>query len=139
MFQFSGSTFIKLCIHSMITSFALVGFPHSEICGSKPICGYPQLIAACHVLLRLLMPRHSPYALYSLTFDPFSNYVHHFLCVYNFSMMIAKQIGQYPNRFLSDFSISASSICSQICQYSLRYFLSLSEKIQTTNPLDLIA
>ena len=79
MFQFSGSTFIKLCIHLMITSFALVGFPHSEICGSKPICGSPQLIAACHVLLRLLMPRHSPYALYSLTFDPFSNYVHHFL------------------------------------------------------------
>ena len=81
MFQFSGSTFIKLCIHSMITSFALVGFPHSEICGSVPICGYPQLIAACHVLLRLLMPRHSPYALYSLTFDPFrisSNYAHHF-------------------------------------------------------------
>ena len=67
MFQFSGSTFIKLCIHLMITSFALVGFPHSEICGSTSICDYPQLIAACHVLLRLLMPRHSPYALYSLT------------------------------------------------------------------------
>ena len=87
MFQFSGSTFIKLCIHSMITSFALVGFPHSEICGSTSICDYPQLIAACHVLLRLLMPRHSPYALYSLTFDPsnFLNYVHHFFSVfYNF-------------------------------------------------------
>ena len=84
MFQFSGSTFIKLCIHSMITSFALVGFPHSEICGSKPICGYPQLIAACHVLLRLLMPRHSPYALYSLTFDPFFELCSSFFCCYNF-------------------------------------------------------
>ncbi len=31
------------------------------------ICSYPGLIAACHVLLRLLMPSHSPYALYSLT------------------------------------------------------------------------
>ena len=30
------------------------------------ICASPQLIAACHVLLRLLMPRHSPYALSSL-------------------------------------------------------------------------
>ena len=68
MFQFSGSTFIKLCIHSMITSFALVGFPHSEIHGSMDICSSPWLIAACHVLLRLLMPRHSPCALYSLTF-----------------------------------------------------------------------
>ena len=71
MFQFSGSTFIKLCIHSMITGLYPVGFPHSEICGSTSICDYPQLIAACHVLLRLLMPRHSPYALFSLTFDPF--------------------------------------------------------------------
>ena len=42
------------------------GFPHSEICGSTVICTFPQLIAACHVLHRLLMPRHSPYALYSL-------------------------------------------------------------------------
>ena len=41
-------------------------FPHSEIHGSKLICSSPWLIAACHVLLRLLMPRHSPYALYSL-------------------------------------------------------------------------
>ena len=33
-----------------------------------PICGLPQLIAACRVLRRLLMPRHPPCALYSLTF-----------------------------------------------------------------------
>ena len=44
-------------------------FPHSEICGSKDICSSPQLIAAYHVLLRLLMPRHSSYALPSLTFQ----------------------------------------------------------------------
>ncbi len=43
------------------------GFPHSDICGSRCICHSPQLFAACHVLLRLLMPRHSPCALYSLT------------------------------------------------------------------------
>ena len=30
------------------------------------ICSSPQLIAAYHVLLRLLMPRHSPYALFRL-------------------------------------------------------------------------
>ena len=44
------------------------GFPHSEISGSMLICSSPKLIAACHVLLRLLMPRHSPCALSSLTF-----------------------------------------------------------------------
>lgn len=40
-------------------------FPHSEICGSKLICSSPQLIAACHVLHRRLVPRHPPYALIS--------------------------------------------------------------------------
>ena len=34
------------------------GFPHSEIAGSKPVDGSPTLIAVCHVLLRLAMPRH---------------------------------------------------------------------------------
>ena len=43
------------------------GLPHSEIPGSKPVCGSPELIAAYHVLLRHLSPRHSPYALSSLT------------------------------------------------------------------------
>ena len=46
------------------------GFPHSEISGSKPVCGSPKLIAACHVLHRLLAPRHPPYALSSLTLNP---------------------------------------------------------------------
>ena len=34
------------------------GFPHSEIRGSKPVGGSPRLIAAFHVLRRLMMPRH---------------------------------------------------------------------------------
>jgi hypothetical protein len=44
------------------------GFPHSDICGSMLICSSPQLFAACHVLLRLLMPRHPPCALFGLTY-----------------------------------------------------------------------
>ena len=43
-------------------------FPHSEIFGSLVMCTYPKLIAAYHVLHRLLMPRHSPCALCSLTY-----------------------------------------------------------------------
>ena len=43
------------------------GFPHSEICVSTPACGSTQLIAANHVLHRLLTPRHPPSALSSLT------------------------------------------------------------------------
>ena len=49
------------------SGMSLSGLPHSEIFGSKPVCGSPKLIAAYHVLHRLLAPRHSPYALSSLT------------------------------------------------------------------------
>src|SRR5690242_12609312 len=40
-----------------------VGLPHSEILGSRPVCGSPRLIAAYHVLRRLPVPRHPPCAL----------------------------------------------------------------------------
>src|SRR5262245_4226847 len=43
------------------------GFSHSDISGSTPACGSPKLIAANHVLHRLLAPRHPPCALSSLT------------------------------------------------------------------------
>ena len=43
------------------------GLPHSEILGSKDVCSFPRLIAACHVLHRLHVPRHSPYALINFT------------------------------------------------------------------------
>ena len=42
------------------------GFPHSEIPGSKPVCGSPRLIAACHVLHRRSAPRHPPFTLSNL-------------------------------------------------------------------------
>ena len=58
---------VTLWIHGTFHDSSSWGFPHSEIHGSKLICSSPWLIAACHVLLRLLMPRHSPCALYSLT------------------------------------------------------------------------
>jgi hypothetical protein len=44
-----------------------VGFSHSEISGSKPVCDSPELIAANYVLHRLLTPRHPSCALSSLT------------------------------------------------------------------------
>ena len=43
------------------------GLPHSEISGSTPVCGSPKLIAAYHVLHRLLVPSHPPLALSRLT------------------------------------------------------------------------
>ena len=38
------------------------GLPHSEISGSKPACGSPELIAAYRVLHRRSKPRHPPYS-----------------------------------------------------------------------------
>ena len=58
---------VWLWIHHTTTEVCSVRFPHSEICGSMCICHSPQLIAAYHVFLRLLVPRHPPCALYSLT------------------------------------------------------------------------
>jgi hypothetical protein len=67
MVHFPGFARARLWIHRAVRRVHLRGFPHSEIPGSKPACGSPRLIAACHVLHRLLLPRHPPCALSSLT------------------------------------------------------------------------
>ena len=64
MFQFRR---FPSCTYFIQCRIPFGGFPHSEISGSMLICSSPKLIAAYHVLHRLLMPRHSPCALYSLT------------------------------------------------------------------------
>ena len=67
MFQFRRFPTYTYLIQCTLLWYCHSGFPHSEISGSMLICSSPKLIAACHVLHRLLMPRHSPCALYSLT------------------------------------------------------------------------
>ncbi len=67
MVHFPGFARARLWIHRAVIRFYRIGFPHSEIPGSMPTCGSPRLIAACHVLHRLLLPRHPPCALSSLT------------------------------------------------------------------------
>ena len=76
--SFSSSGYLDVSVHRVpfhtlwigvwMTGVLPAGFPHSDICGSKIICISPQLFAAYHVFLRLLVPRHSPYALTSLTY-----------------------------------------------------------------------
>ena len=58
-----------LWIHSQVTVVLTAGFPHSDTHGSLTVCVSPWPFAAFRVLLRFLMPRHSPFALISLTFD----------------------------------------------------------------------
>ena len=59
---------VNLCIQLTICDSSSQWFPNSEIHGSLLIYSSPWLIAVSHVLLRLLMPRHSPYALFRLNF-----------------------------------------------------------------------
>ena len=59
--------FHTLWIGVWILEVCSSGFPHSEISGSKDICSFPKLFAAYHVFHRLLVPRHPPYALSSMT------------------------------------------------------------------------
>jgi hypothetical protein len=54
------------------------GLPHSEIPGSKGALASPGLIAECHVLHRLLLPRHPPNALLAL--DPIQKTTGPFVC-----------------------------------------------------------
>ena len=67
MFQFRRFPSYSYFIQSMMRGYCPRGFPHSDIPGSLLICSSPRLFAACRVLRRLLMPRHSPCALFSLT------------------------------------------------------------------------
>jgi hypothetical protein len=61
MFQFPG---FASATYGFSDGYSLrSGLPHSEIPGSKPARGSPRLFAACHVLHRLLAPRHPPDAL----------------------------------------------------------------------------
>ena len=70
MFQFRRFPTYAYLIQRTLTEYCSAGFPHSVISGSTAICASPKLIAACHDLHRLLMPRHSPCALISLTYRP---------------------------------------------------------------------
>ena len=62
MVHFPEFALLTLCIQIRV-----IGFPHSEIDGSSDECSSPSLIAAFHVLHRLEVPRHPPFALSSLT------------------------------------------------------------------------
>lgn len=50
-----------------------VGFPIRKSPGQSLFSGSPKLIAAYHVLHRLSLPRHPPYALSSLTIKKLYN------------------------------------------------------------------
>ena len=74
---FSSSGYLDVSVHRVPFHSLWIGlwilevfssrFPYSEISGSMDICSSPKLFAAYHVFHRLLVPRHPPYALISIT------------------------------------------------------------------------
>ena len=68
MFQFPRFPRISYVFTHACRPFCDGGFPHSGTPGSTPACRSPGNFAACRALLRLLAPRHPPYALSFLTF-----------------------------------------------------------------------
>ena len=74
---FSSSGYLDVSVHRVpfhtlwigvwMTEVSSAGFPHSDISGSLDICSSPKLFAAYHVFHRLLVPRHPPCALFSIT------------------------------------------------------------------------
>ena len=58
---------VWLWIYHTTIEVCSIRFPHSDISGSLGICPSPKLFAAYHVFHRLLVPRHPPCALCSLT------------------------------------------------------------------------
>ena len=76
MFQFPPFASTHLCIQCGMLQVHRSGFPHSGTPGSTSASDSPRLLAANHALHRLLAPRHSPYALTSLTINlPLANVV----------------------------------------------------------------
>ena len=136
MFQFRAFPTYAYLIQRTLLEYCSSGFPHSEISGSTDICSSPKLIAACHVLHRLLMPRHSPCALYSLTKE-----IHLVLLNYAGNQQVTSQncncyphlfrcstINRFTNFFqlsLKDLSVALLFITFFIVQFSRYNFQSL--------------
>jgi len=53
MFQFVWFALYDYVFIAELTVSLRLGLPHSEISGLKPVCGYPEHIAAYRVLHRL--------------------------------------------------------------------------------------
>ena len=102
----------------MVTRLQRAGLPHSEIIGSKPVCSYPMLIAAYHVLLRLQKPRHPPSALVtfvSVSLDTFESQelpcLHLFscfVCLWNCSPQLDSDFSRSPDSLFFRYRLSFS-------------------------------
>lgn len=87
MFQFSGLALFR------VLYLQYNGLSHSEIFGLMFVCNYPKLIAAYHVLHRLLVPRHPPCALIRFKYCLWLLTTTCLLCYFNYYNL--KLLSQY--------------------------------------------
>ena len=121
---------------------ALPGFPIRKSVDITRMCRFPQLIAACHVLHRLLMPRHSPCALCSLIYfdsacySRILNYASNQITYSNQSLKVLFRdlcleiIVCYPQLHICKAVFPQSFTCSQVstsyfCCFTITLHLSL--------------
>jgi len=127
MFHFTSFRSLRTMNSSAGFHVTMEGLPHSEIRVSSPVCGCPRLIAACHVLLRLLVPRHPPSALCSLiailsicSFNSLSDVIFSMPCVTyscqrtgNLPPLARRQPPKFIQFHPSAFAFFLPSSCSQ--------------------------
>ena len=108
-FSFSSSPYLDVSVQAVplhtlwigvwMHEVCSCGFPHSDICGSMDICSSPQLFAAYHVFLRLLVPRHPPCALSCLT-----SYQLYFIALKYRVLRFKNASGKFLYRFVIGFA-----------------------------------
>ena len=145
-FSFSSSGYLDVSVHRVplhtlwigvwIHEVCSCGFPHSDICGSRIICISPQLFAASHVFLRLLVPRHPPCALIAW---PFAHHPSVGDAVFWFSLLIFV-CSHRLNRCLP---ILRFNVCIKdiwltlikfhVCSFQGTYWLMLYQSLETSN------
>jgi hypothetical protein len=97
MFQFPSFATLCLCIQLRVSStFLDVGFPIRRSTGRRLLTAHRRLSQFCHVHLRLLVPRHPPNALTSLTTRILCTSQHP-----RFPARVSKRSGSWPSHSLS--------------------------------------
>lgn len=113
----------------------MLGFPIRTPPDQRSVANSPGLIAGSNVLLRLLMPRHPPCALHSLSLtntqqkQQTNNHTHaHHTCGQSSSLSALRRprTHQHPNRQVNPYGQSAYKVCAFLLNKMLASTIQLS-------------
>ena len=112
----------------VVTGLQPAGLPHSDISGSIPVCGSPELFAAYHVLRRHRKPRHPPFALVLFLVNHLR--LHSLKCILPMKLQSLNATRKNSNFIirLNLFFTSLPLCVSQYCQRSLSVWKTLFPK-----------